>query len=159
MRKQFLTGSRYFFEGHYDDYIVHDTDYTVIDDELDVNYKHIYDKDTKTDYFIWRKNSSEWFVDNLISKGGFALDLGKNLIPEVNEYIDFTIEHLKQVRTIVDESERQVGPRYNYNKIIYDAYIENDSFTLTDEQRLKAYEEYKKYREEYYQFSEDDALN
>ena len=159
MRKQFIAGSRYFFENYYNDYIIHDTDYVVIDDELDVNYRHEYDKETKTDYFIWKKHPPEWFVDNLIGKDGFALDVAKNLVPEVNEYLNFTMEHLKQVRPIVDKLEHHAGSKYIYYKTIYDAYIENGSFALTDEQRLKAYDEYRKHREEYTQFFEDDISN
>lgn len=37
---------------------------------------------------------------------------------------------------------RRLDERHRYEKTIYNAYIENGSFYLTDEQRRKAYDEY-----------------
>lgn len=148
MQKQFLCGSQYFFKD-YEDYKIHDTDYVIIDDELEKDYKHIYDKETKTDYFYWKKMSSEEYI-KYNEKVKFALDIATFLMKECNEYLNFTIKDLKRLSFLVDKLEQHVGPKYNYYKIIYESYIENNSFILTEEQRLKAYNEYKKYREEYF---------
>ena len=68
---------------------------------------------------------------------------GKFLIPEFNKQIGFTIEHLKKLASVFE----RIDKKHTYEKIIFDAYIENNDFILTDDQRMKAYEEYKKSRE------------
>ena len=67
---------------------------------------------------------------------------GKFLIPEFNEYINFTIDDLKSICYIFNEMDS----KHSYEKIIADAYIENNGFFLTDEQRDMEYKEYKKTR-------------
>ena len=37
----------------------------------------------------------------------------------------------------------KIDEKHRYEKVIFDSYVENDGFFLTDEQRLRAYEEYK----------------
>ena len=36
--------------------------------------------------------------------------------------------------------------KHKYEKLIYDAYLKNNDFVLTDEQRIDAFNEYKKER-------------
>ena len=86
--------------------------------------------------------SPEEFISYALNKGP-TMQIGKFLIPEFNNEIGFTIEHLKQLVPLIEK----LDDKHKYEKIIFDSYIENNSFTLTEEQRLKAYEEYKKYRE------------
>lgn len=50
-----------------------------------------------------------------------------------------TIEQLKQLQPLVDKMDW----KHRYLVMIYNFYIENNSFTLTDEQRLEAYNRYK----------------
>lgn len=50
-----------------------------------------------------------------------------------------TIEQLKQLHPLVDKMDW----KHRYLVMIYNFYIENNSFTLTDEQRLEAYNRYK----------------
>ena len=66
----------------------------------------------------------------------------KFLTPEFNEAIGFTIKDLPKVKPLIDKLDE----KHLYAKIIYEAYLENGSFTLTQEQRDKAYEEYKRLR-------------
>ena len=40
----------------------------------------------------------------------------------------------------------RLDPKHQYEKVIFDAYLENKKFELTPEQRLQAYEIYKKSR-------------
>lgn len=70
--------------------------------------------------------------------------VGKFLIAEFNKEIRFTIDDLKKFEQIFDKMDE----KHMYEKIIYDSYIENGDFYLTDLQRDKAYKEYKKYRNE-----------
>ena len=147
MEKKFIAGSFYFFKDM-PDFELHDLDYVIITDEMFQDYHHIYwiEGGIGKDYFYWKKNTPEWHVKNLLAENAFALDIARVLIPGVSKELGFTTEHLKQVKPILNKLEGQFGNKYDYYKIIYEAYIENGDFILTDEQRLKAYTEYKKYR-------------
>ena len=68
--------------------------------------------------------------------------VGKLLVPELVKYMNITIGDLKKFKFAIDE----IQEKHSYEKIIYDAYIKNNDFILTYEQRDKAYQEYKKYR-------------
>lgn len=67
------------------------------------------------------------------------MQLGKFLIPTFIEAIGFTIEDLKKLQPLADN----LDDKHKYEKVIYDSYIQNNDFTLTDEQLQKAYLEYK----------------
>ena len=43
---------------------------------------------------------------------------------------------------------KKLNDTHKYEQIIYDSYIENQAFILTDEQRKKAYQSYKESRGE-----------
>jgi hypothetical protein len=64
---------------------------------------------------------------------------GKFLVPEYNKYLGLAIDDLKRLNPLFDA----MGDKHSYEKIIYDAYIKNNDFILTDKQRQEAYEEYK----------------
>ena len=53
-----------------------------------------------------------------------------------------TLEDLKPFEEIFNNMDE----KHQYEKIIYDAYVTNNDFTLTKEQRDKAYESYKQTR-------------
>ena len=67
------------------------------------------------------------------------MQLGKFLIPTFIEAIGFAIEDLKKLQPLADN----LDDKHKYEKVIYDSYIQNNDFTLTDEQLQKAYLEYK----------------
>lgn len=54
-------------------------------------------------------------------------------------HYDFIKETLKRIRDKLDD-------KHLYEAIIFDSYIENNAFKLSNEQLLKAYDVYKKYR-------------
>ena len=91
--------------------------------------------------FKWKRMGSKEFI-NITLKRHCPMELGKFLIKEFCEEIGFTIEDLKSLRSLRDS----LDDRHKYEAIIYDSYIENNDFTLTNEQLQKAYNEYKKYR-------------
>jgi hypothetical protein len=68
--------------------------------------------------------------------------VGKFLVPEFNAAIGLSMADLKQLSPLIE----RLDDKHQYEAIIYNAYIENNSFTLTDEQRLEAYMEYKNSR-------------
>ena len=65
--------------------------------------------------------------------------IGKFLVPEFCAEIGFTIEDLPRLEPLL----AKLDEKHKYEEIIYNAYIENNAFVLTDEQRAAAYESYK----------------
>jgi len=149
--KKFLCGSNYFF-GRYKDYNLHDYDYIIIkeDDESGDDYKDIHDIKRNIDYFIWKKKTPDWHVNRLLNEVRFPPDIGHLLIPGVNKLLGITIDHLKKLAPILDELWDDYYGLYNYDKIIYEAYIKNNAFILTNDQRLHAYKVYKEARKDRY---------
>ena len=134
-----LVGSRYFFET-YPDYTSHDIDKVEIVDESLVNKVRII-RGMGKDYFYFQARSKEqWIEDTLNAQ--LPMVVGKFLVPEFNKLIGFTIEDLPKLKPQFDKLDE----KHWYERIIYDAYLENGSFTLTQEQRDKAYKEYKRLR-------------
>lgn len=91
--------------------------------------------------FQWKRMSPQEFIDITI-KNNTPMEVGKFLVPEFNNEIGFTIDDLKQLDLLFNK----LDDKHLYEKIIYDSYIENNQFILTDIQLQKAYEEYLKYR-------------
>lgn len=133
-------GSRYFFEG-YPDFNPHDTDtITLVDPNPNFKRMMIIRGKGKDDYFFVRKPKEEMIQDALNSK--LAMVFCKFLIPEFNQEIGFTIEDLPKLKPLVD----RVDEKHIYARMIFDFYLENGSFILTQEQRDAAYKEYKRLR-------------
>ena len=134
-----LMGSNFFF-GCYEGFHSHDIDFIELTDDPSVKTLRII-RGQGEDYFFFKRKPKEQLIeDALIS---LPMCAGKFLIPEFNEEIGFTVEDLPRLKPIFD----RLDPKHSYEVIIYQSYIENNSFTLTDAQRLRAYECYKKYRE------------
>jgi hypothetical protein len=135
-----LVGSTYFFK-QYSDFHSKDIDYVeLVDNPIEFNYnKHIYENNVCL--FKWRRMSADKFVEYSLTKGP-SMQIGKFLVKEFNEEIQFSIEHLKRLQPLIE----RLDDKHNYQKIIFHAYIDNNSFTLTDEQREEAYKMYKKVR-------------
>ena len=95
------------------------------------------------DRFIFKlKSKEEMIQDALNSK--LPMVVGKFLIPEFCQKIGFAIEDLPRLQKQIDILDK----KHSYEQIIYNAYILNRAFVLTDEQRLEAYKLYIKSREE-----------
>lgn len=90
-----------------------------------------------------RKMTPEEFIEYEL-KSDLPMELGKFLVPEVCGYLGFTIRHLEKLRPLVE----RLDARHSYEKIIFDSYIENGDFTLTNAQRASAFFEYKRARNE-----------
>ena len=99
---------------------------------------------TKTeDIFAYKQMSKDEFLQYELKHCKKAkMAVGKLLVPELVKYMNITIDDLKKFKFAIDE----IPEKHSYEKIIYDAYIKNNDFILTQEQRDKAYQEYKKYR-------------
>lgn len=137
MSRKILVGSSVFFN-EIEGFQSKDRDYVILV-EKPVGYDFVRQTtSSKACIFEWRKMSPERFVEYSLRRGP-AMQLGKFLVPEFVQEIEFTIEHLKKLKPLAEKLDE----RHKYEKVIYDSYIENGSFELTEEQRSKAYEQYK----------------
>ena len=135
--KEYLIGSKYFFKG-IKGFQPHDTD-TLIVEENPQDYK-VFMQITgrKKCLFKWKLMTPNEYIDYMLNICKTPMVVGKFLNREFCEDIGFTIEHLKQLEPLFN----QLDERHTYEKIIYDAYMENNDFFLTEKQRMKAYQDY-----------------
>lgn len=138
MSKRYLVGSRYFFKT-FIDFTPKDIDELILEENpKDYKVKMQITGKGKC-LFKWRKLKPEDFIRYTKT----PMELGKFLVKEVCEDIGFTIEHLKKLNKIVEK----LDDKHLYEKVIWESYIANNDFYLTDEQLQMAYDEYKKHRQ------------
>lgn len=140
--KRFLMGSMYFFED-YEDYSAKDMDYVYFVDEPLIFKTVMTIRGTgrvipKEDVFYWKKMTPDEFVEHHLNSG-MPMQCGKFLIPEINEYLGFTIEHLKKLSPVFEK----IDDTHKYETAIFKYYVENGEFKLTKEQLDNVYEIYK----------------
>lgn len=134
-----LTGSSVFFQS-YSDFNPKDVDYIILV-ENPKHFKNMLQLRSNVkneDIFIWRKMPVDEFIQVTLDQN-LPMSICKFLTPEFNEKIGFSIEDLPKLQTLVDKLDK----RHEYLKIIYEAYMENNKFVLTDMQREIAYNNYK----------------
>ena len=114
-------------------------------DELCIISKPINNKNTgfcikanKKDFILYPQLTKDEFID-IDLKVNDALKIGKYLVPEFIEYIGLTIDDLHKLKPLVDK----LDSKHIYEKSIYNDYISNNSFNLTDKQLETAYNIYK----------------
>lgn len=132
-------GSRYFFK-QYPDYKSHDIDMIELQDNCDYERLLIIRGQGKDMFFLKRKPKNELIQDALNSE--LAMVVGKFLIPEFNKEIGFEINDLLKLKPLIEK----LDDKHKYEEIIYNSYLKNNDFILTDEQRLEAYKSYKQSR-------------
>ena len=139
MKYRFITGSNAFFT-KFDDFKSKDIDVLIIDDKPTEykDYRQIHLTKGKC-VFEWRNMSSDEFINFALEHQNPPMQMIKFLTPDFIKHINLTIDQLKKLQPLVDNLDE----KHSYAKIIYDAYISNNSFTLTDDQLKEAYEEYK----------------
>lgn len=137
--KDILVGSRSFF-GSMPYFNSKDTDYVRFEKLPD---GEIYQRlvGWKTDYFIFGTTDKEVLLDFIESTGDY-LHVAPFLSPAVCKIIGFRPEELPRIEKYV----KLVPPKYRYYEKIYNAYVENDDFYLTEEQRAAAYKVYREAR-------------
>lgn len=141
-RPQFRVGSTYFFS-QYPDFNSKDYDEVEFETEpkLYKNVMQFRKRDGTRCLFIWRKMDPDEFVEYTLTTK-LPMEIGKFLVPEVAEYLGFTMEHLRRLGPVVD----RLDPKHEYERVIFEAYLENGGFWLTQEQRDHAYALYKSIR-------------
>lgn len=146
MEKKYIVGSFAFFKDM-PGYALHDLDYVIISDEMFNDYHHLYliKDNVACDIFYWKVHEIEWYVKSLLRDNSFPLYAVTFLVPAIAKEVGMTIEHLKMLKPVIDRLD-EVGPKYAYYKDIYNAYVENNGFFMTDEQLRRAYRTYKSAR-------------
>lgn len=134
-----IIGSNYFFKD-YKDFKAGDIDKIELVNTPTIKEKQTIRGQGKDYIFLRQKPKAELIKDALNSE--LAMVVGKFLIPEFNAKIGFTVEDLPKVQPLIDK----LDDKHMYEKIIYEAYLENKEFILTQKQRDAAYASYKESR-------------
>ena len=133
-------GSQYFFSC-YSDFQGEDFDYVQIIETNEFKQVRQLTGKGKCIFFLKKQEKKEDYIDWAL-KSSIGMVVGKFLIPEFCEQIGFTVEDLPKLRPLI----ARLDDKHKYEEIIYNSYIQNRAFLLTDKQRLEAYELYKKSR-------------
>lgn len=136
--KKILVGSRYFFNC-YNDFVPNGTDYVEFIEPDKYGEREVHFKD-KCIFQIYKKPANE-MLNNVINTD-FPMKVGKFLVPEFNDYIGLGFSELHKLALLFEK----IDEKHTYEKVIFDSYMENNSYNLTQEQLDLAYLEYKKAR-------------
>lgn len=135
-----LVGSNVFFKD-IEGFNSKDTDILeLVDNPTDFKYLRQFRFKDKC-VFQWRNMPVDEFIDAELLMN-VPMSVCKFLCPEFIKLKGLTIEQLKRLQPLVDKMDE----KHMYLKTIYDFYIANNDFTLTDEQLNEAYKMYLKYR-------------
>lgn len=135
-----IVGSNAFFKD-IDGFVSKDTDILELVD-IPIGFKIVRQiKFPNKCVFQWKRMNPQEFIDATL-KHNVPMAIGKFLIPEFCEEIGFTIEHLKQLKPLVEKLDE----KHKYEEVIFNSYIKNGSFVLESEQLMESYELYKQTR-------------
>ncbi len=138
--EKIIVGSRAFFSG-IDGFTPGSTDYVeLIENPEKFEWRHELSMRGVNTY-SYKKEASDVMVQRTLDYGNPLL-VGKFLVPAVAEAIGLTVADLQPLEPLLDDLEE----KHRYIKTIYEAVKANGSFSLTDEQRAAAFEEYSKTR-------------
>lgn len=138
--KKILIGSQYFFSC-YPDFQSKDIDEIELVETAEFNQIRQITGRGKCLFQMKKHQNKDDYIAWAI-KSNIGMVIGKFLIPEFNKEIGFEIDDLPKIKPLID----RLDDKHTYEKFIYDAYILNGEFRLTDGQRLAAYNEYKRTR-------------
>ena len=136
---KFNIGSRYFFN-KINNFESKDNDILILMDNWTLTKTNVLNLKDKqgNDIFFYKNMNKEDFINDTI-KSNVPMKCGKFLIKEFNEYIGFTIDDLKKLDFIF----KKMDSKHIYEKYIYEYFIHNNCFELTNEQLKKCFEIYK----------------
>lgn len=136
-----IVGSRAFFKGM-PGFEPSDEDYVVLMDLHNKRFKNqMQVRMGDRCIFFWIEKSKEEMIDYLL-KSNDPMQVGKFLVPVFAERLDITIDDLQKLKPVIDA----LDDRHKYLAIVYEAYLANGKFELTDSQRAEAFEVYKSAR-------------
>ena len=139
---KFLMGSQYFFSC-YDDFNSKDIDEIEIIETDEFKHMRQLTGRGKCLFQMKQQPSKEEYIHYALQSTS-GMVVGKFLIPKFCEAIGFDINDLPRLKALVDI----LDDKHKYEEIIFNSYVENGSFTLTDKQRERAYKSYKESRGE-----------
>ena len=137
-----ITGSTHFFK-NIEGFKSKDIDYLyIIEPEKAIGFKFVkqISGHNKCEFFIVKQPKEQlitWDIEH-----SPAMVLARYLTPEFVKAFNITIDDLKTLKPLKD----RLDDKHKYLGTIYDAYLENKDFTLTDKQREAAYYLYKSAR-------------
>ena len=138
--QKFLTGSTYFFS-EYPDFKSKDIDEIEIIDTGDFKYLRQLSGRGRCLFQLKRQPSAEEYIKYAVEcQPGMAI--ARFLSAEFNTEIGLTVEDLPKLQPLAD----RLDPKHKYLGYIYNCYLKNNSFSLTSEQRMQAYQIYKESR-------------
>lgn len=134
-------GSRYFF-GKMPNYQSDSNAFVQVIDHPDDDYRFTMSTNLYGRHlFKWvRHTPAELINYALTNPNAPAMQIGKFLVPKFCSEIGFTLSDLRQLEPLLNKLDNE----HKYYKLIYNAYMANGDFILTDEQRQAAYEEWQK---------------
>ena len=134
-----IIGSNYFFQ-RFKDFKSKDKDYLYfVDKGSNYSFQKQVTSGRQCEFYVVRRPKEEIIQFNLKL---VPMALGKFLIPEFNQEIGFTVEDLQKLKPLADNLDKE----HQYEKVIFDYYIQNNEFSLTDDQLQEAYDVYKSVR-------------
>lgn len=132
-----LIGSAYFFSCYPDFHSKDIDEIEIVETNTFQNMRQLTGRG-KCLFQLRKKNNKQDYIDYAL-KQNLGMAIGKFLVPEFCNIINFRIEDLPCLQPLIDI----LDDKHQYEKIIYTAYLQNKAFTLTDEQREEAYKSYK----------------
>ena len=140
MTKQIQVGSRAFFSD-YEDFQPADNDILELNSEQYEDYYSTRENDVHI--FHYKYTNKEQFLEfefKHIEESPLAVCAF--VVPEVAEFLELTLEEL----FMFEYYFKKINRRHLYVKYIYDCYMENRAFSLTQEQKDFAYNLYNENR-------------
>lgn len=140
MDKKIQVGSKAFFS-QYEDFEPRDNDFVEIHDDADLDF-WVTNEDGEHIFHFKRMGKIE-FIDFECNRARkFPLVVSKFIVPELIEHFGINLEDLFICISLFNNIDR----RHQYVKFIFECYLKNSDFILTDEQRDEAYCLYKEAR-------------
>lgn len=91
------------------------------------------------DVFLLHDSGKDGLITQCLKEDN-PMGAGKFLVPEFAGHIGMTVDDLKTLKPMFD----RMDDRHVYEVKIYESYIKNGNFSLTEEQRADAYSLYLK---------------
>lgn len=85
--------------------------------------------------FEWRYMPADELINYVLDHPHPPMQVVMFLVPDVAAHIGLTVDMLPRLRPLIEGLDE----KHEYAKIIWESYIHNGSFTLTDGQRMEAY--------------------
>ena len=140
--KQFKIGSSAFFSG-VEGYNEKGSDALLIEKDP-IGFKTWRESSCQSGVIAeWKEMDKDEFIESTLSFGKQEL-AGKFLIPEFAEWLGLIIDDLKKLDSLFSKMEGKQA----YLKKIYEYYIENGKFELSEEQKKDVYSIYEEHRKD-----------